>query len=101
MSHANKDYILYVRIYGLPPEVADRELASVLGKYSKVKRIVCEKIPVELCLNAYTGVRGADIRVGNHDHFFSTGLLWIHLGPQTAGENLGTIGCNPAFRIVF
>src|SRR5450756_2225522 len=58
MSHANKDYILYVRIYGLPPEVADRELASVLGKYGKVKRIVREKIPVELCLDAYTGVRG-------------------------------------------
>src|SRR5450756_2423008 len=58
MSHANKDYILYVRIYGLPPEVADRELASVLGKYGKVKRVVREKIPVELGLGAYTGVRG-------------------------------------------
>src|SRR5450759_3809180 len=57
MSHA-QDYILYVRIYGLPPEVADRELASVLGKYGKVKRIVREKIPVELALDAYTGVRG-------------------------------------------
>src|SRR5450830_1255978 len=44
--------------YGLPPEVADRELASVLEKYGKVKRVVREKIPVELGLDAYTGVRG-------------------------------------------
>ena len=57
MGHA-QDYILYVRIYGLPPEVADRKVASVLGKYGKVKRIVREKIPAELGLDAYTGVRG-------------------------------------------
>lgn len=52
------EYIQYVRVYDLPPEVPDKNLALVLGKYGKVKRVVREKFPPELGFDIYTGIRG-------------------------------------------
>ena len=57
MSDAS-EYIEYIRVYDLPPEVPDNELEKVLKKYGKVKRVIREKFPVELNLDACTGVRG-------------------------------------------
>src|SRR5450759_2114003 len=54
-----QECIFYIRVYDLPPEIPDQELASVLGKYGRVKRVVREKFPVELGLDTFTGVRGA------------------------------------------
>lgn len=62
MSHAG-EYVQYVRIFDLPPEVPDQELALVLGKYGKVKRVIREKFPAELDFDMYTGVRGVYIDV--------------------------------------
>lgn len=48
----------YVRVFDLPPEVPDIDIALVLGKYGVVKRTVREKFPAELELDLYTGIRG-------------------------------------------
>lgn len=48
----------YVRIFDLPPEVPDSEIAAVLGRYGVVKRMIREKFPADLGLNMFTGVRG-------------------------------------------
>lgn len=48
----------YVRVFDLPPEVPDADLASVMEKYGKVKRTVRERFPAEFKLEMYTGVRG-------------------------------------------
>lgn len=48
----------YVRIFDLPPEVPDSEIAAVLSRYGGVKRMIREKFPADLGLNLFTGVRG-------------------------------------------
>ena len=48
----------YVRVFDLPPEIPDIDIALVLGKYGVVKRTVREKFPAELELDLYTGIRG-------------------------------------------
>lgn len=50
--------VQYVRIFDLPPEVPDKDVSLVLGKYGKVKRVIREKFPAELGLDMFTGVRG-------------------------------------------
>lgn len=54
----------YVRVFDLPPEVGDDQLAHVLGSYGKVDRVIREKFPGNLGLDhLYTGVRGVHIDV--------------------------------------
>lgn len=48
----------YVRVFDLPPEVADADLIAVMAKYGTVKRTVRERFPAEFQLNMFTGVRG-------------------------------------------
>lgn len=48
----------YVRVFDLPPEVPDLDIALVLGKYGVVKRTVREKFPAELELDLFSGIRG-------------------------------------------
>ena len=43
--------VQYVRIFDLPPEVPDKDISLVLGKYGKVKRVILEKFPVEFSLD--------------------------------------------------
>lgn len=50
--------IRYVRIFDLPPEIADMDVSLILGKYGNVKRMIREKFPAELELDLFTGVRG-------------------------------------------
>ena len=42
----------------LPPEVPDKEISLVLGKYGKVKRVIREKFPADIQLDIFNGVRG-------------------------------------------
>ncbi|XP_065084820.1 uncharacterized protein LOC135714470 [Ochlerotatus camptorhynchus] len=74
MSHAG-EFIQYVRVYDLPPEVPDNELDKVLGKYGKIKRIIREKFPTDLCFEVYTGIRGVymDVKkeIPTSLHFFN------------------------------
>lgn len=53
----------YIRIFDLPPEVPDYEIAAVLSKFGKVRRQVREKFPAQLELDLYTGVRGAYVEI--------------------------------------
>lgn len=53
----------YIRIFDLPPEVPDQELATVLGRYGTVRRMVREKFPAQLELDLTTGVRGVHIEI--------------------------------------
>lgn len=49
----------YVRVFDLPPELADDRLSLVLGKYGEIEQVVREKFPAGLGLDhLYTGVRG-------------------------------------------
>lgn len=54
----------YVRVFDLPPEVGDDNLAQVLGPYGIVDRVLREKFPSDSGLDhLYTGVRGVHIDV--------------------------------------
>lgn len=54
----------YVRVFDLPPELSDNNLALVLGSYGHVDRVIREKFPADLGLDhMFTGVRGVYIDV--------------------------------------
>lgn len=54
----------YVRVFDLPPEVGDYNLAQVLGSYGIVDRVLREKFPSDSGLDhLYTGARGVHIDV--------------------------------------
>jgi hypothetical protein len=48
----------YVRVWGIPPDAPDSDVARFFGNYGEVKRIVREKYPKELNCPIETGVRG-------------------------------------------
>lgn len=57
LSPANA-VVRYVRLFNLPPEIEDREIAFVLGKYGKIIRMVREKYGEETGYPIWTSVRG-------------------------------------------
>lgn len=57
LSPANA-IVRYVRLFNLPPEIEDREIAAVLGKYGKIVRMVREKYGEETGYPIWTSVRG-------------------------------------------
>jgi hypothetical protein len=48
----------YVRVWGIPPDAPDDDVARFFGHYGEVKRVVREKYPRELNCPIETGVRG-------------------------------------------
>jgi hypothetical protein len=48
----------YVRVWGIPPDAPDSDVARFFGNYGEVKRIVREKYPKDLNCPIETGVRG-------------------------------------------
>jgi hypothetical protein len=48
----------YVRIFNLPPEVEDREVAGTFHFYGKVHKVVREKFPDAIGFAVYSGIRG-------------------------------------------
>lgn len=48
----------YVRIFGLPPEVDDRFIATAMSKYGTVQQMIRERFPVETGFPIHNGVRG-------------------------------------------
>lgn len=48
----------YVRIFGLPPEVDDRFVATAMSKYGTVQQMIRERFPVETGFPIHNGVRG-------------------------------------------
>ncbi|KAL1403215.1 hypothetical protein pipiens_005765 [Culex pipiens pipiens] len=56
-------FFRYVRLFNLPPEVTDAEIAKALAKFGTVRQLVREKLPLELGFNAFSGTRGAHMEV--------------------------------------
>lgn len=56
-------FFRYVRLFNLPPEVTDAEIAKALSKFGTVRQLVREKLPVELGFDAFSGTRGAHMEV--------------------------------------
>lgn len=50
--------IKYVRLFYLPPEVPDREVAEFLNKFGLVKKIIHEKRPMASGFRCFSGTRG-------------------------------------------
>ena len=53
----------YVRIFGLPPEVDDRHIVTVMSKYGAIQQLVRERYPVETGFPIWNGVRGLHIEL--------------------------------------
>jgi hypothetical protein len=60
MTEAN-EVVRYVRVFGLPFEVDDREVEIFFGHYGIVKRMVRERFPNHFNLDIWSGVRGVYI----------------------------------------
>lgn len=58
--------VQYVRVFDVAPEIDDKDLSAVFGKYGDIHRTVREKFPVGLGLDhLYTGVRGIYMEIKN------------------------------------
>lgn len=53
----------YVRIFGLPPEVKDEQIAGVLAKYGTIHQMVRERYAVETGFPIWNGIRGVHMEV--------------------------------------
>lgn len=53
----------YVRIFSLPPEIEDKDIAQVLGQYGTIRQQVRERFAAAHGVNIYTGVRGVHMEV--------------------------------------
>jgi hypothetical protein len=57
ISEANEN-IKYVRIFGLPFEVDDKDIEAFFAHFGKVKRLVKERFPAHFNFDVLSGVRG-------------------------------------------
>lgn len=62
LSSAANDF-KYVRLFNLPPEIEDKEIAEVLSKYGKLQRLVREKYSLETGFPIWSGVRGVHMEM--------------------------------------
>lgn len=53
----------YVRIFGLPPEVDDRQISGAMSKYGSIQLMVRERFPAETGFPIWNGVRGLHMEV--------------------------------------
>lgn len=56
-------FFRYVRMFNLPPEVTDADIAKVMAKFGTVRQLVREKLPSDLGFVAYNGTRGVHMEV--------------------------------------
>lgn len=56
-------FFRYVRLFNLPPEVTDADIAKALSKFGTVRQLVREKLPADLGFDAFSGTRGAHMEV--------------------------------------
>lgn len=55
----------YVRIFGLPIEIEDKHVASVMSKYGKIQHMIREKYGADTGFPIMNGVRGVHIEMEN------------------------------------
>lgn len=53
----------YVRLFNLPLEIEDKEIANVLHRYGKIQRLVREKYPAETGYPIWSSVRGIHMEI--------------------------------------
>lgn len=53
----------YVRIFNLPPEIEDKDIAMVLGQFGVIRQHVREKYPAVYGFSVYSGVRGVHMEI--------------------------------------
>lgn len=53
----------YVRIFNLPPETEDRDIAAVLGQFGTIRQQVRERYPAEYGYSVYSGTRGVHMEI--------------------------------------
>lgn len=53
----------YVRIFNLPPEIEDKDIATVLGQFGVIRQHVREKYPAAYGFSVYSGVRGVHMEI--------------------------------------
>lgn len=53
----------YVRIFNLPPETEDKDIAAVLGQFGRIRQHVRERYPADYGYQVFSGVRGVHIEI--------------------------------------
>lgn len=53
----------YVRIFNLPPEIDDRDIAAVLNQFGSIRQHVRERYPADFGYSVYSGVRGVHMEI--------------------------------------
>lgn len=53
----------YVRLFNLPPETEEKEIAAALAKFGKIRQHVREKYPADLGYHVFSGIRGVYMEV--------------------------------------
>lgn len=73
----------YVRLFNLPPEIEDQEIANVLTRYGKVQRLIRERYALDTGFPIWSGVRGVYIELTSelpevlHVRNFSTRVHYV------------------------
>lgn len=53
----------YVRIFNLPPETDDKDIAAVLGQFGAIRQHVRERYPTNYDYAVYSGIRGVHMEI--------------------------------------
>lgn len=53
----------YIRLFNLPPETEEKEIAMALSKFGKIRQHVREKYPQDLGYHVFSGIRGVYMEV--------------------------------------
>lgn len=53
----------YVRLFNLPPETEEKEIAAALAKFGKIRQHVRERYPADLGYHVFSGIRGVYMEV--------------------------------------
>lgn len=53
----------YVRIFNLPPETEDKEIAAVLGQFGTIRQQVRERYPADYGYSVFSGIRGVHMEI--------------------------------------
>lgn len=53
----------YVRIFNLPPEIDDKEIAAVLSQFGSIRQHVRERYPADFGYSVFSGIRGVHMEI--------------------------------------
>lgn len=53
----------YIRIFNLPPETTEKDIATVLGQFGRIRQHVRERYPPEYGYHVFSGIRGVHMEI--------------------------------------